>query len=317
MKIHFNNSQTVEITLLENEFIERWKEASSKAEKLGYRKHTWVEDYLRDTPSHSDSQANIINEFNINVDKLYTEHNIAFPGKMHKNQSIKWLNELHRWITYGAFTQQNWALPKATLEEKQHTKKNHWHSYNNTHNPEFIVAGDIADATMILFELNAGIHCYEVYPTYTRKKVLIEKGFIDGRYIEQRYRNTEVVHRVFDHFDHLSIDRKNYCSLKPYDLWLPFAVLGKEYFTSWINEDNPIEFDCTNIDKNWYAGFQFVPSSILSRTLSTDWFQDWLKSYGVPTEVEYIGRIPLGNCTNKHLLNMDAVLTGQVIGVEY
>ena len=122
---------------------------------------------------------------------------------------------------------------------------------------------------------------------------------------------------TFDHFDHLYTDRKNYCSLDPHDLWLPFAVLGKEYFISWINEDNPIEFDCTNIDKNWWAGFQFVPSSILSRTLSTDWFQDWLKSYGVPIEVEYIGRIPLGNCTNKHLLDMDTVLTSQVIGVEY
>ena len=242
---------------------------------------------------------------------------------MHKNQSIEWINELHRWITYGAFTQQNWALPKATLEEKQHAKKTHWNSYNNTHNPEFIVAGDIADASIILFEMNCQIHCYEVYPIYSNKQVLIEKGLTDGRYIEQRYKNLNLKDSETGgaswnyHYDHFQTDRKNYCSIDPHDLWLPFAILGKEYFTSWINGDNPIEFDCTNIDKNWYTGFQFIPSSLLSRTLSSDWFQDWLKSYGVPTEVEYIGRIPLGNCTNKHLLDMDAVLTSQVIGVEY
>ena len=64
MKIHFSNNQTAEITLLENEFIDRWKDASSRAEKLGYRQDTWVEDYLRDTPNHSVLQAKIINEFN-------------------------------------------------------------------------------------------------------------------------------------------------------------------------------------------------------------------------------------------------------------
>ncbi len=50
---------------------------------------------------------------------------------------------------------------------------------------------------------------------------------------------------------------KDLCSYDNHDLWLPFAVLGKEYYTTWINLDSPAHFDVTNIDKTWFAGFEF------------------------------------------------------------
>ena len=320
MKIHFD-SGVVEIELIDNEFVNSWRDNVSKMKM----RETWNENLFPEVELSrqevDDIRRKYSTKFDSHVDELKQKFNINFPGKMgiHKLSQAR-LNQLHLWVTHGAFTQSNWELPNATMEDINNSKWNHWKDYDfrADHEPEFeINPDDIEEITSILFEMNCDIHWYEETMSSPRAKQLREWGYEpkDGRHVIQRY--TSGLDTAFDVLD-IPNDFRKYCtySTEP-DLWLPFAVLGKEYYTCWVNCDNPSQFDITNIDKTYCPGWELQPNGFMTEVLARPEFQSWLTEHQVPTDAFCIGKIPLGYCTNRTDVNWDSVLQEQTIRVEW
>ena len=164
MKIHFK-SGVVEIELIRNKFVDSWLDTVSNLDPIS----TWNENVFPEVTMPQAEVDQIRNKysakFDAHVDELKLKYNINFPGKMGSSVvSQQRLNQLHMWITHGAFTKTNWELPNASLESIIDSKWNHWQNYNpdKDHTPEFVVPQDTnADVTRILFEMNCDIHWYE------------------------------------------------------------------------------------------------------------------------------------------------------------
>jgi len=320
MKIHFK-SGVVEIKLIRNKFVDSWLDTVSNLDPIS----TWNENVFPEVTMPQAEVDQIRNKysakFDAHVDELKLKYNINFPGKMGSSVvSQQRLNQLHMWITHGAFTKTNWELPNASLESIIDSKWNHWQNYNpdKDHTPEFVVPQDTnADVTRILFEMNCDIHWYEETVNSPRVNELRAWGYDinDGRHIIQRY--TSGKDTAFDVFE-IDNTLRSLCTYdtEP-DLWLPFAVLGKEYYTCWVNMDNPAQFDITNIDKTYCPGWELQPNSMTVEVLKHPEFQKWLIDHGVPTDPFCIGKIPLGTCTNKADIDWDSVLQEPVLRVEW
>ena len=319
MKIHFE-SGIVEIELLDNEFVTQWHNIVSKLQPI----ETWNENLVpKVTISYEEFlriRKTYVSKFNAHVKELKDKYGLEFPGEMELNMKQERLNLLHKWVTHGAFTKTNWDLPNAKVSDINNSKWNHWQDYNFAadHEPEFEVpANAIKDITRILFEMNCDIHWYEETITSPRVQQLCEWGYNydDGNHIIQRY--TSGVDTEFDVFDIPNKYRKLCTYDTEPDLWLPFAVLGKEYYTCWVNMDNPSQFDITNIDKTYCPGWELQPNAFTNKVLAHEEFQDWLTQHGVPTDAFCIAKMPLGKCINKEQLNFDQILSEPVQHVEW
>jgi|TARA_B110000908_G_C10223933_1_gene436853 hypothetical protein len=316
MKIHFN-SGIVEIELLKNEFVSQWYNDVSKLDPI----ETWNENLFPIVQLSNEEIYHIrttyASKFNAHVDELKDKHGLDFPGRMEIIMDQSRLNLLHKWVTHAAFTKSNWDLPNADIDDINNSKWNHWLSYDVAANyiPEFEIHDD--DVVRILFEMNCDIHWYEETITSPRVTQLNDWGYnyLDGLHIIQRY--TSGKDKSIDVFN-ISNEHRQFCTYRTdYDLWLPFAVLGKEYYTCWINMDNPSQFDITNIDKTYSPGWELQPNAFTNKVLAHNEFQDWLILHDVPTDAFCISKMPLGKCTNKHQLNFDKILTEQVLHVEW
>lgn len=321
MKIYFKDGQVAEIELLKNEFVDYWLDIIVPLEEEKCRINTWNEQFfpkknIVNNFDHRDQQVDI---FNRCVKDLKDIFSLDFPGEMYHGQDQEWLNTIHRWVTHGAFTGSRWTLPNAPIESKIACKWTHWKQYDWTehHDPEFEVVGDRDHYNKILFDMNCAIHEYEEFIYSARYEELESLGYKsdDGYHLIQRYFSSNKS-RHQDCYDMPNEFRK-YCSYDDHDLWLPFAVLGKEYYTTWVNFDDPSEFDVTNIDKTWMAGFEWQPNSFTSKVLRENSFQEWLKNHNVPTDEFVIAKLPLGHCTNKHSLDLLSSVKSPVVNVEF
>jgi hypothetical protein len=111
---------------------------------------------------------------------------------------------------------------------------------------------------------------------------------------------------------------RKYCTYDPEpDIWVPFSVLGKEYLTCWLDIDNPLPFDITNIDQWAHMGFEWQPNSFTVKILGHKYFQEYLKEHHVPVNSFIIGKIPLGYCTNKKDLDLQSIIKSTIINIEY
>lgn len=320
MKIYFE-SGVVDIELIDNDFVNSWRDNVMQMEMI----NTWNENLFPEPRMSSEEITKIRSKysakFDAHVDELKDKHNIEFPGKMNGiSVTQDRLNLLHKWVTHGAFTRTNWDLPNAKVTDINNSKWNHWKNYDfrKDHEPEFQVPDDaVEDVTRILFEMNCDIHWYEETITSPRVQQLLDWGYTyeDGYHIIQRYTTGKM-----EAFDVLEIpnDYRKFCTYdtEP-DLWLPFAVLGKEYYTCWVNMDNPSQFDMTNIDKTYAPGWELQPNSFTVEVLKRQEFQQWLTDHLVPTKAFCIGKIPLGKCTNKNDIDWSKVLREPVIKVEW
>lgn len=326
MKIHFSNGQTADIELIKNDFVEYWHSVASPLEKANKRIETW---HWHEIPSKvkPDEKDLIIRDenikrFNDSVDELAEIHDIHFPGKMYMGQPQIFLNKIHHFITHGSFTQKWWDLPNASINDMIEAKYNHWSNYNwdETHGDWDLDYTDknVAEINRIFFEMNCYIHEYEETIITPRKEELLDWGFneSDGDHIIQRWQNTDDSLRMFDVYP-IDNEYRKYCTFdtEP-DLWLPFSVLGKEYLTCWLDMDNPLPFDVTNIDQYAHIGFEWQPNSFTTKVLGHKYFKEYLTSHKVPHEELIIGKIPLGYCTNKKDIDLDEIAQSNVINVD-
>ena len=130
MKIYFN-SGVVEIELIDNEFVNSWRNNVSKMQM----RETWNENLFPKCTMSSEAikliRRKYSTKFDAHVDELKEKYNLNFPGKMgiHNLKQAR-LNQLHLWVTHGAFTQTNWELPNASIEDINNSKWNHWKDYD-------------------------------------------------------------------------------------------------------------------------------------------------------------------------------------------
>jgi len=325
MKIHFENGQTAHIELLKNAWVDYWRSVVQPLEERGKRIHTWNEQLWPREGALTEKEEAIQHEqtelFNANVDRLAADYGIQFPGKMWVGQDQLWLNKIHRWVTHGAHTKAVWNLPNASHESIIASKRGHWRDYQWQQDHQYrefeIAEENVAAVTKILFDMNCEIHEYEETIRSPRVNQLRDMGFepTDGYHLIQRYFDDSRPGYA-DCYD-MNPDWRRFCSHDDYDLWMPFAVLGKEYYTTWINIDSPAHFDVTNIDKTWFAGFEFQPNNFMNRVLTSNQFQSWLTVHGIPRDPQLIAKLPLGTCTNKADLNLVECVRSQVTQVEF
>ena len=130
MKINFK-SGTVNIDLIRNEFVDQWYDTVSKLEPIP----TWNENLFPQVTMPQEEIDAIRNKyvpkFNAHVQELKDKYNLDFPGTMDLDMPQEKLNELHLYVTHGAFTKSNWTLPNAKLEDINDSKWNHWQNYNH------------------------------------------------------------------------------------------------------------------------------------------------------------------------------------------
>ena len=326
MKIYWSDGQVSQIELIKNDFVEYWYSIASPMEAANKRINTWHWEEIpeRDEPTDEDQKERqrTIAQFNDHVDELRDRFDIHFPGKMYPDQPQVFLNKIHHFITHGSFTQKWWDLPNASIDDMIKAKYTHWREYDSDRDHgmhDLSYEGkDAQEINRIFFEMNCEIHEYEETVITPRKQELLDWGFEqkDGNHIIQRWRNTDNDLRMFDVYP-IDNEYRKYCTFDTDpDLWLPFSVLGKEYLTCWLDIDNPLPFDVTNIDQYAHIGFEWQPNSFTNCVLGHDYFKKYLEDHKVPHDPYIIGKIPLGYCTNKKDLDLDAIMASDVVHVD-
>lgn len=326
IKIHWSNGQVANVELIKNDFVEYWHSIAAPLEAANKRIDTWHWHEIpnKDNPTKQDLEHRVkqIKLFNDNVDLLRYKYDINFPGKMYHDQPQSFLNKIHHYITHGSFTQKWWDLPNASIDDMINAKYTHWREYNwdDAHGDwELDYTGKNSnELNKIFYEMNCQIHEYEETVITPRKQELFELGFQqkDGDHIIQRWRNTDEDQRMFDVYP-IDNEYRKYCTFDTDpDIWLPFSVLGKEYLTCWLDMDNPLPFDITNIDQYAHIGFEWQPNAFTNAVLGHDNFKKYLQDHKVPHDPFIIGKIPLGYCTNKSEIDLDEINCSNVVHME-
>jgi len=293
LKLYLNNHKPLDIQLIDNQFVNDWAnhiitldllptEHTSLAcpsqgnEKIFNQKLKELLKGLNKIPKILNTSIPI--EFKTQLD-LYDYNDIY--GTQHQ------MNIIHRWVV-------------STSHGVKYTIDNCDAILTVKKDPSILAYNGL------IWQLNKLVH--EVEQTYNRPRY---SKYLSNLYWDQDF-------KFKNHVDSRFIWNKKYDHLfttKNHDMWLAKRILGKDYRESWLDNDNPTEFDVTNTDPNVGWAFELDPLNDTESFFKSTEFNDWLNMYDINNNDATLGRVPLGNIINKNDIS-NIMLNNQIIKLE-
>lgn len=263
----------VEIELFDNSFVNMWVQHAEKMiKKYQYKSRTMTWPFLH---NHQNGADSIINKLLSTVDDInHQDFLVPMPEtvKFQDLQSLDLhaqhvLNRLHRYCVTATTLRDRW-IPDAVAWS--------WIDYENK------------KFDYLINLLNQTIHHLEEYVATPRKKKLagatLSTEFI---LVASQHSDVDIYQDDVDFW--IPNDMQQYLSIDKADVWIKKDILGKDYFTGFIDHD-----DVTQPDIQPPAMFSgaFMVDFLGRESLYQDQeFLDWL---GEPLSNRH-GNYPLGN----------------------
>lgn len=309
------NGQDGEILLIDNAYVEYWKhvfiENMNKCNKhslsntLPYEEIAGHQLIYRE-PEHQVTDEQLFSYVEIINESIHVleSNGLSFKHKAYRGMDQKQCNLLHRQFTTGIVTRGTCTNIHLTHEDKVEIKKEQYDM--NSQNDILLTFSDHNSmADVFLFNnvlcheleiINAYIHHYEKSFYSKRARHLSEQYGIS---FEWQIKKEDGITDEVNTSHILSNDLMQYGNSDPkYNVYDLKCIGGKDYYTAWVNYDDPSEWDIVNNNCTTKGGFEIAPwtSKLIRETI-----RPWVETYNIPSDDRFISPIPIG----KLLSNVD------------
>lgn len=301
------NTGIVRIELLDNPFVNDWKEHFiTMLNNTEYSYHYITHPYLESNYMVKGNLSNRVNLLKDVIDELNTF--VTFPvstamiDNKHTDTPLNFmqlLNEIHRYSTT--------AVRVMRLNKSDgNTIELYWTDddpYNSKFNVDY---NDVEKFALLMDKANLGVHHVESAIPTPRKLALprIETVEVSFDYTEPEILDLTEDKKVF--YKH-TIKHEEYMSDSDnYDVWMAWDILGKNYQEAYFDHDDPTEWDITH-PMGHSGGFQVSLSEhTLQSLIKSNDMQNWFKEYNLSYN-RMMNNFPLGNVIEgkEHLNNME------------
>lgn len=258
----FLRTSSVVIKLIDNPLVNDWIK-NFKADEAW---EVWGKDqcnvFNTGIDKHRVELIRVINEFNSTMD-------FKFPFEVRNSTEFtrKDLNVIHRYFTTGS-SFRSWTLDSEKLIE--------------------------TDSTMFeLFQerisaINDAVHSLDIYYDSRNKAQSRNVNMLSFQPVNQ--------HRS-DYFQHQVGDWRYLDYNLEYDVFMNYAICGKDYFQAYIDDDDPRHWDITSQYSSYYNFFYIDINGERNKVMSSPEFKLWLNNaclYNSAWQFMPIGKVVSG-----------------------
>jgi len=284
------DSGTARIKLLNNSFVNKWKEhfifmLSNDTQRI----HNMSSfPYLLSNYVEAGILTNRVTALKEVIEELNTF--VTFPVSIDDIDKrtarsldfMQLLNEIHRHCT------------TAVRVLRTNTHKLHWGD-----NIKFTIGNhDVDRFAILMHKLNLSVHAVDCCVP-TPRKLEHNENRINVFETSFDFTEPEVIDltedkKVFFKHSHNYQTPKYMSDSDDYDVWLQYDILGKTYQEAYFDHDDPTEWDVTH-PLGHSGGFHINLTDITLQTLiKSDEMQNWFKSYNMDY-TPMMNNFPLGN----------------------
>lgn len=302
--IEFDKQKCV-IETLENEFVDYFLEKFNNLKNN--EPYSRYSSYFLESNNDYDFSIRdkIVIDINKNIDYLKENYGLEFPCKAKFNMTHDLCNIIHRYFTF--FTRgtslEDIINPKHTWDNAlYHKKYKNREVFNPTLQNYFKTTYSEKcwlDILHILEKINMLIHEYEDCIPDNEYKQHIRKNYNkkESKYIELGFIGSNTHNGGKDVFN-MKPDWYKYTTNRHYDITIIKSILGKDYWQSFMDMDDPSNLDVVNMSDVFEPGLCIDPYGLRQRVFDSDYGINWFKRFGVPREDSIIGQMPIGNIVN-------------------
>jgi hypothetical protein len=237
----FWGTKSVVIKLIDNPLVNDW----IKNFKADEEWKVWHKQQCRVKTDGFDAERldliRVIDEFNSSMD-------FKFPFEIRDNIEFtrKDLNTIHRYFTTGS-SFRSWTLDSEKLIE--------------TNSPLFETFQKRLSA------INDAVHILDNYYDNGRKKQSTNVDILSFQPVSQDR---------LDYFQHQVGDWRYLDYDLEYDVFMNYAICGKDYFQAYIDDDDPRNWDITSQYSSYYNFFYIDVNGERNKVMSSHEFKLWL-----------------------------------------
>lgn len=192
------------------------------------------------------------------------------------------LNTIHRYFTT-ANTFRSWTIDGPVLIDRNSVDFKEW-------NP-------------LLFEINEAVHALQNYYFSIEKTLSADVNMLTLR------------HKDYDRtgwFNHEPEDWRHLDYSLEYDVFMQYAICGKEFFQAYIDGDQCGHWDVTSQFCSYYNFFYIDINGERNKVMQSDRFKIWLKGgakFYTPWQYMPIGKVVSGNIKLENFKNLISIRT--------
>lgn len=289
-RVGFNNTY-IEFELIGNEITNLWELALMQGNELELPLfiYSFTPFYSADYNVDTTSLIEYVNLINQAIEGVNSSiDGVKFPSRAFTGMGFAQTNKLHRFFTTGKQTQKSWEhqIPHTSLVNFKNgndyvglTK----YQLLNQYSPKQFKVIDKHLFLENLHKVNKYVHLYEdLTSKNNRRSKIFKKSFQKPSY--------EI---SWDHFDTsgkqqhphsitLTPDIVQSCFVEDYydyDIFLGKAITGKDYETCYLQYDNPLEWDITNVEV--VSGNLRLYSKETLNLFKSSQFTEWCDDYEI------------------------------------
>jgi len=308
------NGCTTTVELLDTPIAKRWAKAYTDNKNLGlfdYKPEKCValfHEDANDLNNHCEYNVSAkysVDQINFAIDDVMASvRGQEFPHRAFEGMTFTDTNFIHRCFTTAGATRTHWVhgiSEKNLFAFKKHQYEDPDLILSFLTNKQFEVV-DFDKFDDALHRINKWIHIYEGFLQSSNTRNTFKEIEDDTSHILLDWDNFNSSHiqigTIGSRTSYDEISKSFPINYDDYDVLLGKFILGKDYETAFSEEDNPLEFDITNVDG--ITGVLRIQTSDKFKQLYSDSpFTRWAKSAGLTEELYLpppIGKIVDSTC---------------------
>lgn len=283
LQMNLSNNTSMTVELVDDPFVSAWAERVVTL-KLDETEHTALGSQNNDYPVETwhEHIQELCTELPLQLNRVGLEVPDFFPGydnlvKLNSTDQYQHqMNLIHRWLVFCMFREPYEVNGKNYIPD----------------NINELFDKDFDGMLQSLFTLNQLVHKTE--SGYTKPGTPSFPGTKHGATMwDQGFLEDDKIGWAKD------LEYKHLLTNDNYDVWLAKRILGKDFRECWLDADDPGYRDITNIGDILHYCFEVDPLNDDTEFYYSPEFKHWMDKWKRSTDVQQIGRIPLGNIIDK------------------
>lgn len=273
------SNQEITIELLDNPTVNRW------VEHLQIDKEWHSFNFSPSTILENDKERERFRkELVATIQNFNNRFDVEFPFVVNDTTyfSNDDLNTIHRYFTT-ANTFRSWTVGETQLIDRN--------------------SGDFQDWNTFLFDINEAVHKLQNYYFSVEK---IESSNV--KMLTLRHKDYE----RDTWFNHEAEDWRNVDYSLEYDVFMQYAICGKEFFQAYIDGDQCAHWDVTSQFSSYHNFFYIDVNGERNKVMSSEKFKTWLNGGArlyTPWQYMPIGKVVSGTILQDNFKNLISIRT--------
>jgi hypothetical protein len=270
-------TQEIIIELLDNPVVKRWSEQLKI--DTAWQSFNFIPSRIITNDKEKDQYRK---ELITNIQNFNSRFGIEFPFSVSETTifSNDDLNNIHRYFTT-ANTFRSWSIGSPILIDQ--------------------TCADFHDWNPFLFEINESVHRLQNYYYSIEKTMSADVNMLTLRHTE--YDRTGWFNHEPEDWRHLDYSLE--C-----DVFMQYAICGKEFFQAYIDGDQCGHWDVTSQFCSYNNFFYIDVNGERNKVMNSERFKTWLRGGAklyTPWQYMPIGKVVSGNITQENFKNLTSI----------